>query len=228
MTVDSGRVDTVMFDSFSTIVDVDVSSVLAEYVEDPELTSQLWRTQISRFRPLANFIGYVPHEEINKQALRYVFEMLDVPYTDEDLDQIGSIYHRLDPFDDVRAGMERLSDMGYDLYILSNGDHDVLDSMVENAEIDHVLTDVISADEIKTYKPHSRLYKYAARRTGEYPENIVHCSAAWYDVQGAMHAGMQGIWVNRKDQPQGLRPFDGEIDSEVRDFDEIADILSAK
>lgn len=227
MSLDTGQIDTVMFDSFSTVVDVNVSKNLEDFVDNPELTSQLWRTYISRFRPLANFIGYCSHAEINRQALRYVFELRNIPYTEDDLEEIASIYHDLDPFDDVRSGMERLRDAGYDLYILSNGDHNVLSSMIENAEIEHVIEDAISANEIKTYKPHVRLYKYAANQASTPPENIVHCSAGWWDVQGAMYAGMQGAWVNRKGKPQGLQPFNGEMDLEVTDFHDLADYLLA-
>lgn len=85
----------------------------------------------------------------------------------------------MEPFEDVREGIERLADAGYDLYILSNRDFDVLEARVENANLGDLIEDLISADEIKTYKPHVRLYKHAARRTQTPPERIAHVSATW-------------------------------------------------
>jgi 2-haloacid dehalogenase len=224
MAFEANRVDSITFDSFSTIVDVHSSiDKLANYVEEPERISRLWRAYVWQFRLASNFYGYVPHHTINKQAIQYVFNLLDISYTDDDLEDIASSYYEMEPFDDVRGGMDRLNDAGYDLYIVSNGDDAVLDAMIENAGIEDIICDKISADEIKTYKPHPDIYKHAARRIGVPRENLVHISASWDDVHGAMNAGMQGIWANRNNKPDGLKPFDGGPDETISDFYELAD-----
>lgn len=79
------------------------------------------------------------------------------------------------------------------------------------------------ADEIQTYKPHAEIYRHAAARTGTPIEQIAHVSAGWFDVQGAMHAGMQGVWVNRKNTPWD--PFAGKPDLMVESFHKLADAL---
>lgn len=220
------QVDTVMFDSFSTVVDVSTATdVLDDYVDDPEHVSWLWRSRVSSYRPLSNYIGYVSHHEINRSALEHVFKVLGVEADEDEIDEIANIYHDMEPFDDVRGGMQELKDAGYDLYILSNGDQDVLDSMLEQAEIEPLIEDTISADEIETYKPDVQLYKYAARRASTPIKKIAYGTSTWYDLQGGMYAGMQGIWINRKDHPEGLKPFDGDPDREVRSMYEMADEL---
>ncbi len=40
---------------------------------------------------------------------------------------------------------------------------------------------------------------------------------------GAQHAGMQGVWVDRKDTP--MEPFDGDPDLTVKTFYDLADAL---
>lgn len=226
VTLKTDRIECFTFDSFSTVVDVHTGvDRLSEYVDDPERVSQLWRSYVWRYRPLCNFIGYVSHQDINRSALEYVFEMLNIDVPDEEIDEIARVYYDMEPFEDTREGMERLHDAGYDLYIISNGDPPVLNAMIENADIEHVIEDMISADEIKTYKPHVRLYKHAARRIGTPAENIAHVSAAWADVQGGMYAGMQGIWTNREGKPRGLQPFDGGPDLVTDDFHGIADVI---
>lgn len=224
MSIDSRRVETILFDSFSTVVDVhSVEQTLADHVEDPARVSRRWRSQVWAYRPLCNFLGWKTHHEINRSALEYVFEIEDVDATADELDEIARSYYEMEPFDDTYAGMKRLSEAGYDLYILSNGDQAVLDAMVENAGIGELIEDEISADEIKLYKPHVRLYKHAARRSRTPVDNIALASAAWPDVQGGLYAGMQGVWVNREDKPPGLKPFDGDPHLVVEDFHEMAD-----
>lgn len=228
MTLDVSRIETITFDSFSTIVDVHTATEkMADYVDDPELYSWIWRTIVRQYRPLCNFIGYKTHHEINREALEYVFGKFDIEANEEDIEEIANVYYEMKPFNDVRGGMERLVDAGYDLYVVSNGDHDVVGSMVENADIGDLLEDTISANEIKVYKPHVRLYKHAAEKTGTPVDNILHAASCWEDVQGGRYAGMQGAWVNRQDDPYGLSPFDSDPELVVKDFHELADALDA-
>jgi 2-haloacid dehalogenase len=76
---------------------------------------------------------------------------------------------------------------------------------------------------VETYKPAAALYEHAAERADTDIERMAHTSAGWFDVQGAAAAGMQGVWVNRDDDPW-VR-FDGAPDLEVTDFHDLADEL---
>jgi len=141
------------------------------------------------------------------------------------VDEILAVYHELDVFGDVRDGIERLREGGYDCYVVSNGDPEMLASMVEHADIGDLIVDTISADEIRTFKPAAELYRHAAARTGTPIDEVVHVTAGWFDVMGARHAGMQGVRVDRKGLP--WEPFDGEPDYTVESFHELAEALGA-
>jgi len=119
--------------------------------------------------------------------------------------------------------MNKLYDAGYDLYVVSNGNPEMLDSMVEFAGIGGLLEDTVSADEIQTFKPAAELYRHAAERTGTEIEEIAHVTAGYFDVYGAMHAGMQGVWVNRDDGPWDA--FAGEPDFTIGSFHDLHDEL---
>jgi len=69
-------------------------------------------------------------------------------------------------FDDVRDGIEWLRDGGYDPYVVSNGNPEMLASMVEHADIGGLIEETISADEIQTFKPAGELYRHATVQTG--------------------------------------------------------------
>ena len=144
--------------------------------------------------------------------------------SEDERDEILAVYHELDVFDDVRDGIERLRDGGYDCYVVSNGNPEMLDSMVEHAAIGDLLEDTISADEVETFKPDAELYRHAAARTGTPIDEIAHVTAGWFDVMGAQHAGMQGVWVDRKETP--YEPFDGDPELTIETFYELADELS--
>lgn len=225
MTFDGEQVSTVTFDSYSTIVDVDaVESALSEHVANPEPISTLWRARSLEYTFVANQTdAHQPFYEILRDALSAALAAHGVGLTEDEREEILETYHDLSVFEDVRDGIERLRDGGYDCSVVSNGNPNMLDSMVEGADIGNLLRDTISADEIHTYKPNSAIYRHAAARTGTPIEEIAHVSAGWFDVQGAMHAGMQGVWANRKES--AWEPFDGDPDLEIETFHDLADEL---
>nr|WP_233341064.1 haloacid dehalogenase type II [Haloprofundus sp. MHR1] len=225
MTLDAERVSTVTFDSYSTLVDVDAAEqALAERVDDPEPVSKLWRSRSLEYTFVANQVdAYQPFYEMNRDALQYALDAHDADIGTDERDEILAVYHELDVFDDVRDGIERLRDGGYDCYVVSNGDPEMLDSMVEHADIGDLLEDTVSADEIRTFKPAADLYRHAAGRTGTPIDEIAHVTAGWFDVMGAKHAGMQSVWVDRKGSP--WETFGGEPDLTIETFFELADAL---
>jgi 2-haloacid dehalogenase len=98
-----------------------------------------------------------------------------------------------------------------------------LHTVTPETAIDDLLEDTVSADEIGTFKPDAALYRHAAARTGTPIEEIAHVSAGWFDVLGAIHAGMQGVWVDRKGRPWDA--FGDEPTLVIEDFFELADAL---
>ncbi|ELZ94584.1 haloacid dehalogenase type II [Haloferax sulfurifontis] len=225
MSFDPDRVSTVTFDSYSTLVDVDAAEkALAERVADPEPVSKLWRSRSLEYTFVGNQIDeYEPFYEVNRAALQYALDAHDVSVPASERDEILSVYHELDVFDDVRDAVGRLRDAGYDCYVVSNGNPEMLDSMVDHADIRDLLDGVVSADEVGVFKPDAELYRHAAARTGTPIDEIAHSTAGWFDVMGAQHAGMQGVWVDRKDSP--WEPFGPEPDLTVPDLTTLVDTL---
>jgi len=225
MAFDADRVSTVTFDSYSTLVDVDAAeNALAARVDDPEPVSRLWRARSLEYTFVANQTdAYQPFYEMNRDALQYALDYHDVDVTTAERDEILAVYHELDVFDDVRDGIERLRSGGYDCYVVSNGNPEMLASMVDHADIGDLIEDTISADEVRQFKPAAEIYRHAGARTGTPIDEIAHVTAGWFDVMGAQHAGMQGVRVDRKGAP--WEPFDGEPDLTVETFYELAERL---
>ncbi|WP_226039994.1 haloacid dehalogenase type II [Natrinema sp. DC36] len=227
MTFDPDRVTTVTFDSYSTLVDVDATAAaLAEHAEidDPTPISQTWRERSMQYTLVATHLeAYETFYEINRDALAYALAAHGIDHSADEREEILEVYHELEVFEDVRESVERLHESGYDTYVLSNGDPAMLESMVDHAGIDDLLVDTISADELETFKPDPDLYRHAAGRTGTPIDELVHVSALWFDVQGAIHAGMQGAWLDRKGTP--WEPFGAEPDLITEGLGELADRL---
>lgn len=228
MPLDQRAVESVTFDSFTTIVDVHGSTrrALSRYIDDPDAIATLWRQRAVEYRMLVNFCGdYGTYLETTRDALEYALEFHDIQLSSGEIDDIMAAFYELDVFDDVRPGMETIATGGYNLYIASNGNEDLLESMIQRAGIGNLVDTVVSANEIEIYKPDVRFYRHVAERVSNAPTAIAHVATPWYDVYGAMHAGMQGVWVNRQDRPWDK--YDGTPDRIVEGFEELATELTA-
>ncbi|EMA46450.1 haloacid dehalogenase type II [Halobiforma nitratireducens] len=231
MSFEPEPVSAVTFDSDSTLVDVDaIETALVDHEAvtdaDTPAVANRWRQRSLEYTLVGNTLGnYQSFVEINRAALEYALAAHGIETTPEERAEILSVYHDLEPFTDVRPTLERLSEAGYDLYVLSNGSPEMLASMIEGAGIGDYVTDAISAHEVATFKPDPDLYRHAAGRTGTPIDRIAHVSALWFDVQGAVHAGMQGVWLDRTGRP--WEPFGPEPDLVAEGLDGIAELLEA-
>lgn len=225
MALDPERAEAIAFDSYGTIVDVNtVQEPLSEYVDEPELVAQLWRERSLAYAMVGNAIEeYDSFYEMNRTALRYALDVAGVELGEDEREEILSTYNDLAVFDDAVSGMERLRGMGYDLYVVSNGSHEMLEGLIEHAGIDDLIEGTVSADEIETFKPVADLYRHAASEIGVPIEEITFVAAGWWDVPGAIHAGMQGVWINRQDTIWG--PYETEPALTIETFHDLADEL---
>jgi 2-haloacid dehalogenase len=225
MTLSVDAIETVTVDSYGTLVDPSaVEKTLAAHVDETEPISNRWRSRSILYTLVSNYTdSYQPFYDMNRDALVYALESHGVELSEETIEDVLSTYHALDVFDDVRDGIERITDAGYEVYVVSNGNPAMLDSMVESADIGDLIEETISAHEIETFKPAPELYQHAAARTGTPIDRIVHVAGPNFDIQGAMNAGMQGAWINRDRGPWD--GFAANPDVTIDSFYDLADEL---
>lgn len=202
MGLDPTRVDAVLVDSYSTLVDVtSTADALEPYVSVPLAVARLWQLRSREYAVVGNAVGvYRPATERHRLALAYALDVHDADLTDAEREDVLAAYHDLDVYDDVRAALARVQEAGLSVSIVSNGDPDLLASLVRTAGLESIVAETISADEVRTYKPARSFYEHAAARVGHQPGNLLLVSASWSDVNGGINAGMQTAWLNRKDR----------------------------
>jgi len=226
-------VETVTVDSYTTLVDVDAQeAALEEYVdgiESPAAVSQLWRARYINYSVVANDLdAYRPFDELIDLGLRYALERHGHDVDREVREAIRRrVYEeRLAVFEDVPPGVRRVVDAGYDVYVVSNGTPAMLEHLVAAADLERVVSDAVSADEVETYKPDPEIYRHAAARTGTPIDRILHVSGGGMrDVWGAKHAGMRACWLSRPAKALPREHLGAAPDLEVESFRDLADRL---
>jgi 2-haloacid dehalogenase len=173
-----------------------VSGVLADAVDET------WRRkQLQYASQAAQMDAYEPFWDLTTHALDYALAQYGLDPAPEDRDRVVEAYDHLSPYPDAVRTLERLGDAGYTVAVLSNGNPEMLARLADNADLSPHLDEVVSADEVSTFKPDPVVYENAAQRLGFDIEACRLVSGNAWDVAGAGNAGMGVAWVNRRREP---------------------------
>jgi 2-haloacid dehalogenase len=104
---------------------------------------------------------------------------------------------KLAVFPDVKPGLTALRDRGFRLAILSNGSPAMLDAGARNANIASLFDAILSADDVRVFKPSPDVYRLAITRLNATPEQVGFVSSNSWDINGAASAGLRTFWIQR-------------------------------
>ncbi|HSD55143.1 MAG TPA: haloacid dehalogenase type II [Burkholderiales bacterium] len=214
-----------VFDAYGTLFDVHSVTASAESIWPGTGTalSQLWRTKQLEYTWLRSLMGrYEDFTHVTESALRYACASLKLEADDAQRARLMKAYLHLATFPEVSEALRRLH--GIRLAILSNGSPAMLEPVVFNADLHGVITDVLSVDAVRIFKPDPRVYQLAVERLGVPAKAIGFVSSNCWDVIGAKAFGFRTFWINRAGAPvdeMGVRP-----DHELRSLAELPALVN--
>lgn len=159
-----------------------------------------WRAeyQPSMERVRAGEIGFVKLDVLHRMNLEKVLQDFGiVGLSDAALDDFTRMWHRLDPWPDVVAGLAQLKTK-YILATLSNGNVSLIVNMAKRAGLPW---DVILGAEIAgNYKPQPEVYQNAADILDLVPSEVMMVAAHNGDLVAASKVGLRTAFVPRPDE----------------------------
>ena len=138
-------------------------------------------------------------------------------------DKLLGAYLTLDPFAEVPAMLDTLKRAGLRLAVLSNGNPEMLDPMVEASGLADRFEAVLSVDAVGVFKVDPRTYALVEARCGVKPGNVCFLSSNCWDAHGAARFGFSTVWVNRAGAPDDNLP--GRIVTQVTDLSALPSLL---
>jgi len=189
-----------VFDAYGTLFDVhSVGKECNEiFPNKGDEISQSWRKKQLEYFFLRQLMErYKPFDEITKDALNYACKENGVELSEENEERLMNAYLELELFEEVESVLKELSDKK--LVVFSNGSVNMIDPLVEQSSINEYIDEVISADEIKQYKPTPAAYNHALERLDVKREEVLFMSSNPWDITGAKSFGFNTAWINRKE-----------------------------
>ncbi|WP_135851394.1 haloacid dehalogenase type II [Halorussus salinus] len=224
----SDDTDALCFDMYGTLCDTSsVTAALGEHLAIADGfvadVDALWRrTQLRYAQQVALMDEYRPFSEVTERALDYALEFYDLTPPEEAREEIVAAYDELDPYPDAADALAELGER-HTVVVLSNGNPEMLEELAANAGLAAHLDDIVSAHEVRTFKPDPAVYRNAADRLGRSLGDCRLVSSNPWDVAGAASAGMATAWVNRTREPP--ETVGGEADLTVESLSALTDPL---
>ena len=199
-----------VFDVYGTLFDVIAIKEQCEelFPGHGEAISQTWRTkQVEYFMMRQLMEKYRSFAEVTRSALKYALESEGLESTEAIERQLMDAYLHLPLYEESQVVLRELQN--HKLVVFSNGSHDMLDPLIENAGIQGLLDEALSVDDIGQFKPAPAAYQYALGRLGIERDEVLFMSSNGWDISGAKNFGFRTAWINRKQAPVeqlGLEP----------------------
>ena len=103
--------------------------------------------------------------------------------------------------------LEYLKDKGYVLHMITNGFESVQCRKLENAGIGKYFVEVITSESACSLKPQKEIFDFAISRAKCcYEESLMLGDNLDADIQGAINAGMDTVYVNHINEPATISP----------------------
>jgi len=195
-------IGSLVFDAYGTLYDVQSVRSLANEVcgGKGELITQLWRLKQLEYTWLRGLMReYEDFWSVTRASLEFALESVGVPVVPSVCDRLMEKYLDLDLYPEARDALAALK--GYKLAILSNGSPRMLDVLVKASGIAPFLTDVISVDRARTYKPNPDCYALVEPALGVSRHEVLFVSSNSFDVVGAKYFGFTVAWIERGGGP---------------------------
>ncbi len=192
------NIKAIIFDAYGTLFDVNSAAekCKGKIGDKWEGFADYWRTtqlEYSWLRSLMNRhkdFWQVTEDSLDKSMQAF---KIDSAMRNELLD----LYKILSPFKEVPEVLKTLKEKNLKLAILSNGTPALLNQLVKSNNLENLFDDLFSIEEVRIYKPDSKVYDMPTKKYQIQKNEVAFLSANTWDVSGAGNYGYNSIWVNR-------------------------------
>ena len=192
------NIKAIIFDAYGTLFDVNSAS---EKCKDKignkwEGFANYWRTTQLEYTWLRSLMNrhkdfwQITEDSLDKSMKAF---KIDPSMRNELLD----LYKILSTFPEVKEVLQNLKKKDYKLAILSNGTPALLNELVTSNNLDNIFDDIFSIEEVKVYKPNSKVYDIPVKKYQIQKNEVAYLSANTWDVSAGGNYGFNPVWVNR-------------------------------
>ena len=218
------NIKAIIFDAYGTLFDVNSA---AEKCKDKigdkwEGFANYWRTTQLEYTWLRSLMKR--HKDFWEVTENSLDKSMKVYKIDSSMrNELLDLYKILSPYEEVPEVLKSLKEKNYKLAILSNGTPGLLKQLVKSNNLDNLFDDLFSIEEVRIYKPDSKVYEIPIKKYKIQREEVAFLSANTWDVSGGGNFGFNSIWVNRNNNI--FDNLDYKLLNEIENLKKLIDIF---
>ena len=206
----NARVAAVAFDLYGTILTIESmrARAAAEGIPDADAFVAEWRRKQLEYAFLTSLArAYNDFDELTALALDHTCALHGVALDTAARARLAGAWRTMPAFDDVAPALTALATRGIPLAVLTNGTPSSANAALDAADVRTLLTEVLSVESVRAYKPDPRVYALVTARFACRPNEVVFVSSNPWDAWGAARFGFRVAWCNRAGNvPESLDP----------------------
>ena len=214
----------IIFDAYGTLFDVNSAAekCKSKIGSKWENFANYWRTTQLEYTWLRSLMK--KHKDFWQVTEDSLDKSMKVFNIDNSLkNELLNLYKNLSPYPEVEKVLINLKEKKLRLAILSNGTPKLLEELVKSNNLDSLFNDLFSVEEVKIYKPNSKVYDIPIKKYKIKPEEITFLSANTWDVSGGGNYGYNSVWVNRN--KSHFDNLDYRPKNEIGDLTQLLDLV---
>jgi 2-haloacid dehalogenase len=198
----------IILDVYETLLDMSDVERRVNHLFDSGKGYAIWFELFMQYCFVDNCIGqFHDFATIAKATMQMTGRRLGRNISDDEIDSIMELLKHLPIHENVREGLSTLNDMGFRIIALTNSPERVVSERMEPSGLVSYFEAVLSAEQIKKYKPSLEVYDWAAKKLGIEKRHALVISSHGWDIAGAAAAGMQTAYLkHNRDMLYPLAP----------------------
>ena len=218
------NIKAIIFDAYGTLFDVNSAAekCKSKIGDKWESFANYWRKTQLEYTWLRSLMGrHKDFWQITEDSLDKSMQAFNIDKAMKN--ELLDLYRILSPYPEVKETLEKLKEKKYKLAILSNGTPDLLNELVKSNDLQNLFDDIFSIEEVKIYKPSSKVYDMPIKKYNMKKEDAAFLSANTWDVSGGGNYGFTSVWVNRNNNI--FDNLDYKPKNEIGGLNQLLDIL---
>lgn len=140
---------------------------------------------------------YADFADLARDGLRALLAAGSLQHDDTVIEHVLAGFTELDVHADVPTGIRTLHAAGFRLATMTNGSTAIAQALLDRADLTGYFEQLLDVRGPQRWKPAAEAYRYAVDAMGVTPQEAGLVAVHPWDVDGALSAGLTGIWLRR-------------------------------
>lgn len=191
----------VLLDVYGTLLNMDEIKARINNMMNSKRGYTFWMELLTEYCLVSNCTGrFHDFSSIAAATLQMAARIFRRQISEVQINDAVTMLRHLPIHETAQQGLSVLYNQNFKIAALTNSSEPIVRERMERTGLISYFEEVLSAGQIKKYKPATEVYRWAAEKLNIDPARVLMASLHSWDLAGAETAGMQTAFINHEKQ----------------------------